>query len=245
MNVPNSEIPAFSAVSHEALIHIQDTISSTLGFFGSCVTSMFLPPPTDLLEHQPAFGLIGLKGVIIDYSHRALIWISQLPTMMAKSDSWVISLDMPQRAVPVDPLLCYWGGTDRFWAIISGYISFCVVGAAYLRKGSPFSSSQTGREWEAIIIDILHQAGGVMKVILIISIEMLVFPLYCGLLLDGALLPLFANATMLNRAFFTITAPLTSVFIHWFVGTCYMFHFALFVSMCRKILRPGVLCMFP
>jgi E3 ubiquitin-protein ligase MARCH6 len=81
-----------------------------------------------------------------------------------------------------------------------------------------------------------------MKVILIISIEMLVFPLYCGLLLDIALLPLFENATILSRVLFTIDTPLTSVFVHWFVGTCYMFHFALFVSMCRKIMRSGVLC---
>ena len=81
-----------------------------------------------------------------------------------------------------------------------------------------------------------------MKVILIISIEMLVFPLYCGLLLDAALLPLFENTTIMSRILFTFNSPLTSIFVHWFVGTCYMFHFALFVSMCRKIMRKGVLC---
>jgi E3 ubiquitin-protein ligase MARCH6 len=83
-----------------------------------------------------------------------------------------------------------------------------------------------------------------MKVIMIISIEMLVFPLYCGLLLDGALLPLFENTTFKSRLLFTYNYPLTSVFVHWFVGTGYMFHFALFVSMCRKIMRQGVLCKF-
>lgn len=81
-----------------------------------------------------------------------------------------------------------------------------------------------------------------MKVILIIGIEMIVFPLYCGSLLDLALLPIFSNATVASRIAFTAASPLTSLFVHWFVGTCYMFHFALFVSMCRKILRSGVLC---
>jgi E3 ubiquitin-protein ligase MARCH6 len=81
-----------------------------------------------------------------------------------------------------------------------------------------------------------------MKVILIIGIEMIVFPLYCGTLLDVALLPLFENATIASRLEFTSSSPLTSLFVHWFIGTCYMFHFALFVSMCRKIMRSGVLC---
>ena len=71
---------------------------------------------------------------------------------------------------------------------------------------------------------------------------MLVFPLYCGLLMDAALLPLFEHATIKSRYEFTMNYPLTSMFVHWFVGTGYMFHFALFVSMCRKIMRKGVLC---
>lgn len=96
--------------------------------------------------------------------------------------------------------------------------------------------------WVASIIDALNQASGVMKVILIISIEMLIFPLYCGLLLDFALLPLFESASFKSRLMFTYNFPLTSIFVHWFVGTGYMFHFALFVSMCRKIMRKGVLC---
>jgi E3 ubiquitin-protein ligase MARCH6 len=49
----------------------------------------------------------------------------------------------------------------------------------------------------------------------------------------------------MSRILFTFKSPLTSIFVHWFVGTCYMFHFALFVSMCRKIMRKGVLCKPP
>jgi Protein involved in mRNA turnover and stability len=99
-----------------------------------------------------------------------------------------------------------------------------------------------GQRIEGLLAEVLIQAGGVMKVILIIGIEMIVFPLYCGSLLDLALLPLFSDATVASRIAFTAASPLTSLFVHWFVGTCYMFHFALFVSMCRKILRSGVLC---
>ncbi|KAF8455309.1 hypothetical protein BGX38DRAFT_1267228 [Terfezia claveryi] len=133
-----------------------------------------------------------------------------------------------------------WTAADRVVAVIAGYVLFTIVGAWYLAK----HRSQPGsyrRHLEKTSIELLQQAGGVMKVILIIGIEMFVFPLYCGLLLDVALLPLFENATIISRIQFTNDHVFTSTFVHWFVGTCYMFHFALFVSMCRKIMRAGVL----
>ena len=241
MQIPDSEVPAFSAVSHESLITIKTVISESLQYIGSFVTSLLVntaaqSTPSKSVDFAAVWATLSELGVGAGHTLRAL------PKVLATAESWVITLDIPERAVPVDPSLSYWSGTDRFWAILAGYIAFSFLGAAYLRRGSPFSSSQTGREWEATIIDVLNQAGGVMKVILIISIEMLAFPLYCGLLLDIALLPLFENASLLSRVLFTIETPLTSIFVHWFVGTCYMFHFALFVSMCRKIMRSGVLC---
>ena len=117
-----------------------------------------------------------------------------------------------------------------------------MIGLLYLRITGLLSGANRGQRIEGLLAEVLIQAGGVMKVILIIGIEMIVFPLYCGSLLDLALLPLFSDATVASRIAFTAASPLTSLFVHWFVGTCYMFHFALFVSMCRKILRSGVLC---
>ncbi|KAK7551433.1 hypothetical protein BKA81DRAFT_394579 [Phyllosticta paracitricarpa] len=144
-------------------------------------------------------------------------------------------------AIPVDPAFEYWTAWDRVIAIVAGYVFFAVAGALYLKRGTPFTSSQNGRRVEGIISDVLQQAGGVLKVILIISIEMLAFPLYCGVLLDFALLPLFEDTTVATRLAYAHNSPWTAGFVHWFVGTCYMFHFALFVSMCRKIMRTGVL----
>lgn len=121
---------------------------------------------------------------------------------------------------------------------------FSVLGILYLKISASFRGRNGSGKVEGALADLLYQAGGVMKVILIISIEMIVFPLYCGLLLDVALLPLFGNVTIMSRLNFLLSSPNTSLFVHWFVGTCYMFHFALFVSMCRKIMRSGVLCEF-
>ena len=78
-----------------------------------------------------------------------------------------------------------WTAADRVMAVVAGYVLFTICGAWYLSK----HRSQPGsyrRQLEKTSIELLQQAGGVMKVILIIGIEMFVFPLYCGLLLGKA-----------------------------------------------------------
>jgi E3 ubiquitin-protein ligase MARCH6 len=142
--------------------------------------------------------------------------------------------------IPDDPMLTYWNARDRALAILAGYAAVGFICVLYV-KIAPVSGSVRGKRIESYIVEACLQAGGVLKVILIISIEMIAFPLFCGFLLDFALMPLFENATFSSRVAFTLTSPWTSGFVHWFVGTCYMFHFALFVSMCRRILRTGVL----
>ena len=236
VNFGDSEMFAFSAASHEALWSLKCLVIDTLDEIGRNVIYLFIG------DYEVTLAGIGETSIgLLNAGFRRL---AGLPAFLAKPDSWVISLEVAKRSTPLDLELSVWDGTDRFWATLTGYTALSVLGILYVKKGTPFSNGQIGREWEATIIDLLHQAGGVMKVILIISIEMLVFPLYCGLLLDAALLPLFEGATIMSRILFTFNSPLTSIFVHWFVGTCYMFHFALFVSMCRKIMRKGVLCKF-
>ena len=227
-----SEIHTFSAVSHEALLSVKGQIFSGFAALGSALVFIFgggystkLPMVFSAAGKATAFVLGALKT---------------LPATLLKPNL-VINVNFPDASHTIDPALAFWNGTDRFWAILAGYFTIYIAALLYLRRGGPISSSQTGQEWEAALIDALNQASGVMKVILIIGIEMLVFPLYCGMLLDIALLPLFENATLMSRLQFTLNFPITSIFVHWFVGTAYMFHFALFVSMCRKIMRRGVL----
>lgn len=230
-----TEMQNFSAISHSALLSVKSNIgafftitSKTLGFIlsGRFLSSDMSIENTTLAANATWSKLVTLSSALL------------------KPNSWVINLGEPQGPLSVDPELAHWSGLDRFWAISAGYATLFCMGALYLKRGSPFSRGHILQAWEAGIIDTLHQASGIMKVIMIISIEMLVFPLYCGLLLDGALLPLFENTTFKSRLLFTYNYPLTSIFVHWFVGTGYMFHFALFVSMCRKIMRQGVLCEF-
>ncbi|KAF3906371.1 hypothetical protein ABW20_dc0104406 [Dactylellina cionopaga] len=135
-----------------------------------------------------------------------------------------------------------WTPLDRIITVIAGYVFISIVGAFYLQhKKNLAKKGIHPRGVDRKLVEGLGQAGSVMKVVLIIGIEMFVFPLYCGFLLDLALLPLFEHATIWNRWIFLKEFMFTSLFVHWFIGTCYMFHFALFVSMCRNIMRDGVL----
>ncbi|KAF6839288.1 e3 ubiquitin-protein ligase march6 [Colletotrichum musicola] len=231
--ISTTEMQNFSAISHEALLDLKAYISGSFVAVGDVLSSVF---DRDLISNAKHVASLSANTT-------ALAWhaVRDVPVSVLDPGSWVISFSVPEPSTSVNPALSYWSGTDRFWAILCGYFTFSAISALYLRRGAPFSTGQTGQEWEASLIDLLNQASGVMKVILIISIEMLIFPLYCGLLLDAALLPLFEDTTLKSRVAFTINYPMTSIFVHWFVGTGYMFHFALFVSMCRKIMRKGVL----
>ncbi|TID01758.1 ERAD-associated E3 ubiquitin-protein ligase doa10 [Colletotrichum higginsianum] len=231
--ISTTEMQNFSAISHEALLDLKSYLSGSFVAVGDVMSSVF---DRDLVANTKHVAYLAANAIV--YAWNA---VHDLPISVLNPGSWVISFSVPEPSTAVNQALSYWSGTDRFWAILCGYWTFSAISALYLRRGSPFSSGQTGQEWEASLIDLLNQASGVMKVILIISIEMLIFPLYCGLLLDVALLPLFEATTLKSRLAFTVNFPLTSIFVHWFVGTGYMFHFALFVSMCRKIMRKGVL----
>ncbi|KAJ5605589.1 Zinc finger RING-CH-type [Penicillium lagena] len=240
-----TDIPMFSILSHQALRLHQARMSAV---FQSGLTFI------KFIVHDLPLRLatLGFSGSFSFNSNMSqskevigLAW-QQLSNLTKSSISRTSFMngDVAKTAaatIPVDYDLAVWDTKDRIIAILMGYLLASIMGLLYLRITGFLSGASRGQRIEGIFAEILLQAGGVMKVILIIGIEMIVFPLYCGTLLDVALLPLFSSATIASRIAFTARSPLTSLFVHWFIGTCYMFHFALFVSMCRKILRSGVL----
>lgn len=245
-----SDLPVFSVLAHQALRVHEARIASLFKML--CAVGKFV-------LHDLPLGITtkGVRGTLsLDRTAAHLKGLfTRLPGLLQSignsTFSFLASLSsgnllkvkgISAAQVPLDYELARWDTKDRIIAIIIGYIFATMLGVLYLRLIGLFSGVNRGQRIEGVVADVLHQAGGVMKVILIIGIEMIIFPLYCGVLLDLALMPLFENATLESRINFTVTSPLTSLFVHWFIGTCYMFHFALFVSMCRKIMRSGVLC---
>ncbi|KAI1213375.1 uncharacterized protein F4807DRAFT_262971 [Annulohypoxylon truncatum] len=228
-----NEMRNFSALSHQALLMVKSDIRYAFSSLGNVALYIF--------GGDYSAKWVTAQSWISVFEPGIVEFLRSIPSTVVQPGSWMLNLSIPESPFSVNPGLAHWDANDRTWAILLGYVSLSILAGLYLARGTPFSSGQTAQEWEASIIDALNQASGVMKVILIISIEMLIFPLYCGLLLDFALLPLFEGTTIKSRLLFTYNYPLTSIFVHWFVGTGYMFHFALFVSMCRKIMRKGVL----
>ncbi|KAE8145163.1 hypothetical protein BDV25DRAFT_165251 [Aspergillus avenaceus] len=243
-----SDVPMFSVLSHQALKLHEERIITLLRLFIGLGKFVFYDFPLQLLAiglphtgslHYEAFDFTGslsqTYGKALELGYQFLYSSNNTKWLHGNMTGLVSG------ATAIDYDLAVWDTRDRVIAIFMGYVLASALGLLYLRITGLVSGTDQGQRVEGIVADILHQAGGVMKVILIIGIEMIVFPLYCGTLLDVALLPLFENATVASRIEFTSSSPLTSLFVHWFIGTCYMFHFALFVSMCRKIMRSGVL----
>lgn len=241
-----SDIPAFSVVAHESLSSIEGRARwlsrGVYDYVGYCA---------NLVNNSAGFKealLLCATGFVRQGKALMTSIIDTAPTLVPSVSLFSrfhplrVNLSITLRSVPLDYDLAYWDTKDRALAVIFGYLFFAFLGVIYLNFNARIKGINKTERVAGVLADVLYQAGGVLKVILIISIEMIVFPLYCGLLLDVALLPLFGSATLMSRIEFTISSPYTSTFVHWFVGTCYMFHFALFVAMCRKLMRTGVLC---
>lgn len=246
-SLSETDIPIFSIIAHESLKTIEHYLNRLLQTAGQCFIGLIHFFATRDLGYKVWCASLTMNAIA-----SAKTLLDSVTANISKGATWTtsifkmnvlrVSFNIPQRTTPIDYSMAYWNTKDRIIAIIFGYIFFSLLGFLYIKVRASLRGRSGNGKVEGAVADVLYQAGGVLKVVLIISIEMIAFPLYCGLLLDIALLPLFGNVTALSRVDFLLASPNTSLFVHWFIGTCYMFHFALFVSMCRKIMRSGVLC---
>ena len=236
------DLPAFSIQSHRALKSLKMLLKSSWSLSSATCIQMyesFSWPSWSVgtaQEQLHSFGtaLMSVPGSLSNLTEASTKAVKRAFNVQVKS--LAVDTTSPENIELVD-----WSTEDKIVAIIMGYLFFALFGYVFLKAAHFILGLRKDEKVEGPVADSLRQAGGVLKVIVIIGIEMIVFPLYCGLLLDFALLPLFEGATVQSRLAFIARAPFTGLFLHWFVGTCYMFHFALFVSICRKILRKGVL----
>ncbi|KAG0174690.1 hypothetical protein DFQ30_003160 [Apophysomyces sp. BC1015] len=128
-------------------------------------------------------------------------------------------------------------GLDRTVCTVVGYLVMVFLGSWYIGRSSTSRRRATGNSFNEII----RQQGVFLKVFFFIVLELVVFPTICGALLDLATLPLFNDASLSSRWAFVQQSPYSGCFLHWFVGTGFMFHFAVFVTLCREVVRPGVM----
>lgn len=125
--------------------------------------------------------------------------------------------------------------------IFAGFATVVAIGFYMAYYAPRFSRTSEGRRVEINIIQNLRFIGLIIKVVIITGIELFFFPMMCGLLISWALLPLTPSWTIADTMDFILDWPFLSPFVFWALGTLYMFQFAYYVSMCREIMRPGVL----
>ncbi|THH10343.1 hypothetical protein EW145_g1377 [Phellinidium pouzarii] len=123
---------------------------------------------------------------------------------------------------------------NRFFAVVLGYTFVGLLVAFYLNILNVGSVQSAGR---AIRNAIRQQ----LIVAVFIVIELAVFPLGCGVMLDFCTVQLFPDTTVHSRVTFFAYASVTATFYHWVIGTIFMYQFAILLSGCRLILRPGAL----
>ncbi|KAF5383819.1 hypothetical protein D9615_003736 [Tricholomella constricta] len=126
---------------------------------------------------------------------------------------------------------------DRAFAIILGYAVVGLAVAIYLNLLTVGNARSAGRAVRSAV----RQQLLVLKVASFIFIELVTFPLSCGIVLDLCTVWLFPEANLTSRAAFFVQAPLTATFYHWVAGTMFMYAFAVLLSGCRAVMRAGAM----
>lgn len=129
------------------------------------------------------------------------------------------------------------GTQERTFAIGLGYVVVALSLALYLSVFTAGNARNTGR----VVRNAVRQQLLVVKVAMFIIIELVIFPLGCGIMLDACTIWVFPEASIESRLAFFTQAPLTAMFYHWVAGTMFMYQFAILLAGCRSIMRPGAM----
>ncbi|KAJ1580258.1 hypothetical protein NDA11_002489 [Ustilago hordei] len=130
--------------------------------------------------------------------------------------------------------------TDRIFCVAFGHFYWLLILFIHQHFSKP--DLQRAMAQESALKLYIDQHVLILKALSFIFIELVIFPLGCGLLFDICTLPFLAEASVLGWPEKVRTAPLSFAFTRWMGGTIYMFVFAQYVSATRRVLRPGVLC---
>lgn len=129
------------------------------------------------------------------------------------------------------------GPSERVFAVVLGYAVVGLLLALYLNILTVGNARSAGRA----VRNAVRQQLLVLKVATFIFIELVTFPLACGVVLDLCTVWLFPEANLYSRVAFFFQAPLTAMFYHWVAGTLFMYSFAVLLSGCRAVMRSGAM----
>ncbi|KAJ7574391.1 hypothetical protein C8J56DRAFT_803140 [Mycena floridula] len=197
--------------------------------------------PLDFLRSFSASPKVVETAVIPAGEHT---WVNeQLSTVVEFAEPYFAALGKEVR-VTSSQLMALWtrlalghAPKDRVFAVILGYQVVAVLLALYLNLLTVGNVKTAGRAVRSAV----RQQLLVLKVGSFIFIELVIFPLACGIVLDLTTVWLFPNSNLGSRFMFFYQAPLTAMFYHWVAGTMFMYGFAVLLAACRAIMRPGAM----
>ncbi len=118
-----------------------------------------------------------------------------------------------------------------------GYSVLAVLLSFYHSLGKRFFRDAFHRSF----LPALAFFGTFCKLVTLLSMEMVAFPIACGLLVDYLTLPLFPAATWMGRLKHLQFLPVSSLAVHWALGAAFMLSFANHVTFLRSFCRPGLI----
>ncbi|KAJ3244898.1 hypothetical protein HK104_008001, partial [Borealophlyctis nickersoniae] len=131
--------------------------------------------------------------------------------------------------------------SEKLGYALVGYAALAVVAFIHAKR-SGYLQHPYAQTFRRILVRWVGYVFMGFKFAFFITIELGLFPTFCGVLIDLCTLPMFGpTATVANRLAALEMYPWTWRFLHWLAGTTFMFQFALYVSTIRDIVRPGVL----
>ncbi|KAG0318326.1 hypothetical protein BGZ99_005746 [Dissophora globulifera] len=245
-------MPMLAAIISKPLTAISTQISPYVSpLLGSYLGGRALKPLEDMLQEHvmPIW-----RAVVEEATAVAPVQTQEtIAEMATEVPIFVNAPDFTGGAVLFQQLISKWnnvayGGSsnDKFLAIAVGYAIMFALASWYMKRTQPTYRNSIGKA----VRSILREQGLILKasrclersiIAFFVAIEMVVFPLFCGIVVAVTTLPVLPGATLGSRWAFYQQSPNWSIIMHWLVGTAFMFNFSVFVSICRGVVRPGVM----
>ena len=203
-----------------------DTITELLGFTGSFNHAIY----TAMVVLACLFALIlfvGFLPFVLGYFSIRSLSTSIITTLSSTT------FDIPNL---LSNLLSPSTWSPRLICIAIGYSWLSILSVFALAIVA--SSKQSNSFLSRLVTLLDSKLKSFFKISLFLVIELVGFPFYSGVLLH------MVSIYVLNMQYdhsFSLQYPVISLFLHWFIGTLFMFNFSIIVDKIRIILRPGVL----
>ncbi|ORZ19049.1 hypothetical protein BCR42DRAFT_450178 [Absidia repens] len=182
------------------------------------------PASTTIINNGTVGSSTGLSFGALETAYSTLLhWINRVEPTLKAMGAWYQHLAVGTSV------------SDRVMCILIGYA------VALVMSSNPASHVLARMMFGDSAQRTVRQQYLILKTGMFLTIELFVFPIACGILLDLSTMSAMNLPSAWDRFEYILSNPVSSMFVYWFVGTMFMLMFAWLITNCRSILRPGVM----